>query len=61
MWGGDSGDWGEKLRWIFAKKELRITFFFCAKISTTMFQIVTHLKCGLSVSEAGLIQTRESL
>ena len=61
MWGGDSGDWGEKLRWIFAKKELRISFSFCAKISTTMFQIVTHLKCGLSVSVAGLIQTSESL
>ena len=60
MWGGDSGDWGEKLRRTFAKKELRITIF-CAKTSTTMFQIVTHLKCGLSVSEAGLIQTRESL
>ena len=61
MWGGDSGDWGRRLGWIFAKIELRITFFFYAKISTTMFQIVTHLKCGLSVSDAGLIQTRESL
>ena len=60
MWGGDSGDWGEKLRQIFAKKELRITIF-CAKTSTTMFQIVTHLKCRLSVSDAGLIQIRESL
>ena len=60
MWGGDSGDLGEKLRQIFAKKELRITIF-CAKTSTTMFQIVTHLKCRLSVSDAGLIQTRESL
>ena len=60
MWGGDSGDWGEKLRRIFAKKELRITIF-CAKTSTIMFQTVTQLKFGLSVSEAGLIQTSESL
>ena len=27
VWGGDSGDWGRRLGWIFAKIELRITFF----------------------------------
>ena len=42
-------------------KKLVLNNFFCAKTSTIMFQIVTHLKCGLSVSVAGLIQTSESL
>ena len=42
-------------------KKIVVNNLFCAKTSTIMFQLVTHLKCELSVSEAGLIQTRESL
>ena len=42
-------------------KKWVVNNLFCAKTSTIMFQIVTHLKCRLSVSDAGLIQTRESL